>query len=105
MKPPGLSPTESATASELFYEIALAQKNLNLAGEAIRNAERSIEAARTSPTPDLRLSFGLSLLADLFRITGDLEAAAATVGESRKHLESVRFPNEIERRSAWRPRF
>ena len=39
MKPPGLSPTESATASELFYEIALAQKNLNLAGEAIRNAE------------------------------------------------------------------
>ena len=101
MKPPGLSPTESATASELFYEIALAQKNLNLAGEAIRNAERSIEAARTSPTPDLRLSFGLSLLADLFRITGDLEAAAATIGESRRHLESVRFPNEIERRSAW----
>jgi tRNA A-37 threonylcarbamoyl transferase component Bud32/tetratricopeptide (TPR) repeat protein len=101
MEPPGLSSTESATVSELFYEIALAQKNLNLAGEAIRNAERSIEAARTSPTPDLRLSFGLSLLADLFRITGDLEAAVATIGESRKHLENVHFPNEIERRSAW----
>ena len=101
MEPPGLSATESATASELFYEIALAQKNLNLAGEAIRNAERSIEAARMSPAPELRLSLGLSLLADLRRITGDLEAAVAIIGESRKHLENVRFPNETERRSAW----
>ena len=101
MEPPGLSATESATASELFYEIALAQKNLNLAGEAIRNAERSIEAARMSPAPELRLSLGLSLLADLRRITGDLEAAVAIIGESRKHLENIRFPNETERRSAW----
>jgi serine/threonine-protein kinase len=96
-----LSAAESETASELFYDIALSHKNLHLAEDGIRYARRSIEISRSAPNASLRLSLGLSMLADLLRITGDLEGALGAIREARANLDKVRFPSERERRSAW----
>jgi tetratricopeptide (TPR) repeat protein len=96
-----LSSAESDKASELFYEIALFHKNMHLAEDGIRYARRSIEISRSSPNAQLRLSLSLSMLADLLRLTGDLEGALAAIKESRANLEKVDFPNDTERRASW----
>jgi tetratricopeptide (TPR) repeat protein len=96
-----LSEGETQTISEFFYHIALAHKNLHLPDDAIRYAHRSIEISRLLPNAQLRVSLGLSMLADLLRITGDLEAALQAIREARIHLEKVRFPSETARRSSW----
>ena len=88
------SAAESQLTSELFYNIALSRKNLHLADEGIHYAQRSIESARTAANAEWRLSLGLSMLADLFRLTGNLEAALKSVREARANLEKAHFPSE-----------
>ena len=95
------SAAESQLTSELFYNIALSRKNLHLADEGIHYAQRSIESARTAANAEWRLSLGLSMLADLFRLTGDLEAASSRSREARTNLEKAHFPSETERRAVW----
>jgi serine/threonine protein kinase len=94
------SPAEREIISELYYGVALSHKNQYLAEDGIRYARRSIELSRSSPNA-LRLSLGLSMLADLLRLTGDLEGALAAIREARAALDNARFPTETERRSAW----
>lgn len=96
-----LSEAESQTASELFYNVALAHKNLYLLDDGIRYARRSIEMSRFLPNTQLRLSLGLSLLADFLRLTGDLEAALQAIREARVTLDKAQFPSEMVRRSSW----
>lgn len=96
-----LTAEESQTASELFYDIALLHKNLYLAEDGIRYAQLSIETSRSSPNSHWRLSLGLSMRADLLRLTGDLEGALLAIREARANLEKARFPSETERRSSW----
>jgi tetratricopeptide (TPR) repeat protein len=96
-----LSAGESETASELFYNIALSQKNMHLLEDGIRFARRAIETSRSLPTAQLRLSLALSMLADLLRFTGDLDGALAAIREARVTLDKVRFRTSVERRSAW----
>jgi tetratricopeptide (TPR) repeat protein len=92
---------ESETVSELFYDVALSHKNQHLAEDGIRYARRSAEIARQAPHAELRRSLALSMLADLLRLTGDLEGALLAIREARANLEEARFPNETERRSSW----
>jgi tetratricopeptide (TPR) repeat protein len=95
------SASESGAASELFYDIALSHKNLYLVEDGIRYARRSIEYSRSSPNPHLRLSMGLSMLADLLRLSGDLEGALLAIREARANLQNAHFPSDRERRSSW----
>jgi tetratricopeptide (TPR) repeat protein len=96
-----LSAAESEVASELFYNIALAHKNMYMAEDGIRYAQLSIETLRSSPDAQLRRSLALSMLADLLRITGDLEGALLAIREARANLNNAIFPSETERRSTW----
>jgi tetratricopeptide (TPR) repeat protein len=96
-----LSAAESDTAAELFHNIALLHKNHHLPDDAIRYARRSIELSRSSPDAEVRLSEALSMLADLLRLTGDLDGALLTIREARARLENATFRSETERRSSW----
>ncbi len=96
-----LSAPESEMVSESFYDIALSHKNLHLPFEGIRYARRSIETSRSSPNAQLRRSLALSMVADLLRLTGDLEGALLAIREARANLDKARFPNDTERRSSW----
>jgi hypothetical protein len=96
-----LSAKESETVSELYYDIALSQKNQHRAENGIRYARRSADVARWAPHAELRRSLALSMLADLLRLTGDLEGALLAIREARANLEEADFPNETERRSSW----
>ena len=93
----GLPAADSDKVSELFYDVALTYKNLHFAEDGIRYARRSIETARLP----LRLSLGQSMLADLLRMTGDLDGALAAIRSARANLEQARFAGERERRAAW----
>jgi tetratricopeptide (TPR) repeat protein len=96
-----LSAAERETVSELFYNLALTHKNLHRPEDGIRYATRSIEVSQGASNAQLRLSLALSMLADLLRLTGDLDGALRAIREARASLENVRFPNETERRSTW----
>jgi len=98
---PDISEEEREAASEFCYHVALAHKNLHLTDEAISYAHRSIEIARSLSTPHLRLSMGLSLLADLLRITGELPQAFEAIREAHGNLSEAKFSGETARRSAW----
>jgi tetratricopeptide (TPR) repeat protein len=95
-----LSDSEGETASELFYNIALSQKNLHLLEEGIRFSRRAIDTARSSPKSQLRLSLALSLLADLLRWTGDLDGALGAIREARATLDRVQFRSSREKWAA-----
>lgn len=92
---------EREAASEIFYHMGLSYKNVDRAQEGIGFVRRSIETAREMRDGHLRLCMGWSLLADLLRITGDLEGALAAIREARVELGEAHFASEINRRMAW----
>lgn len=96
-----LSEAESDTVSELYYNIAITEKNLYQTVEAIRDARRSAEISRTAAGGRLRAGLALSMVADLERLSGDPEAALRSVREAKAELEQAHFPSEAARRSAW----
>lgn len=96
-----LSEADAGTASELYYNIALTQKNFYRTNDALKAVESAIRTARLFRDTRLRLSLGLSLLADLRRLSGDLEGALTAIRESRAVLDGASFPTETARRSAW----
>ena len=100
-----LSRAEAEPASEFFYQIALTHKNLHLFEEGIRYSRRSIEISRTLRNSASRVSLGLSMLADLYRLTGEPERALHTIREAQTALQQANFPGEAARCSASGSRF
>jgi serine/threonine-protein kinase len=96
-----LSREESASGSQLFNDISLAHKNTGRHIDAIEHARRSIEFARSMPDQHLQVGKSLSMLANLQRLTADLEGALDTIREARTYLAKASFPSETARRSAW----
>jgi serine/threonine protein kinase len=95
-----LTRAEAETISEFLYHIAVTHKNLHLFQDGIRYSRQSVEISRTLPNGALRAGLGLSMVADLCRLTGDLEGALATIAEARKTLQEASFPNEAARYSS-----
>ena len=96
-----VSAAERETASEFYYDVAVAHKNMHYYNASLPYVQRSIDIGRTLPNGALRVGLGLSLLADLRRLTADLEQALTTIREARRNLEHARFPSEMVRRSSW----
>jgi tetratricopeptide (TPR) repeat protein len=97
----GLSAAQLETASEYLYQIAVTHKNLHRFDEAIEYSRRCVELSRGQEGGALRVGLGLSLLADLYRVTGDMDRALETITDARNHLERAAFPNDTARRSSW----
>jgi tetratricopeptide (TPR) repeat protein len=87
----GLSAAELETASEYLYQIGVTHKNLRQFDEAIQYSRRSVELSRSLERGALRLGLGLSLLADLYRVTGDMDRALENITEARTYLERAAF--------------
>ena len=98
---PGVSAKEYNSASETFYEIALSEKNLGHNDHAIHTAKLSLELAKKAPGSEMRASIALSIIADLLRRQGNVEAALPAIREARLELETVQFRSENDRRTAW----
>ena len=97
----GLSAAQAEAASDCFYQIAVTYKNLHRFEEGIRFSRRSIEISRSLPEGGFRLSLGLSILADLSRLTGDVEGSLQLIREARKVLKQASFPSESVKRFTW----
>lgn len=82
-------------ASRLYMNIALAYMNLHRYEDGIRLSRRQLEVAQ-GLDPRHR-SAGLSLLANLLRSQGDLEAALATIREARDIADRAPSPNDSSR--------
>jgi tRNA A-37 threonylcarbamoyl transferase component Bud32/tetratricopeptide (TPR) repeat protein len=89
-----LSPAESKEAARVLYRIAKAYRNLHLHDAALNYARRSTEVARSLPPGEGSLADGLSLLADLTRISGDLDGALRDIREARTILEQTDYRSE-----------
>jgi len=96
-----LQDSEREAAAEIFYHMGLAHKNVDRAQDGIAFVRRSIETANTMQDGYLRLCMGWSLMADLLRITGDLEGALEAIRQARRHLANAQFSSEMHRRNAW----
>lgn len=94
------SAREERRAADIFYSIALVFRNLHLGEEAVTSGRRAVALARSSGAIDLE-AFSLSALADLQRISGDLEGALETIRQAHAALERTKSANEIARRNDW----
>ena len=88
------SATESREAARVLYRIAKAYRNMHLHDAALYYARRSTEVARSLPPGEGSLADGLSLVADLTRISGDLEGALRDIREAHTVLERTDYRSE-----------
>jgi serine/threonine protein kinase len=89
------SATEAREAARILYRIAKAYRNMHLHEAALFYARRSTEVARSlAPGEEGSLADGLSLVADLTRISGDLEGALRNIREARTILERTDYRSE-----------
>jgi len=95
------SQAEAKEAAKLLYRIASGYRNMHLHEDAIQYARQSTQVARTLPRGEGILEDGLSLLADLTRISGDLEGSLQAIHEARALLEGVDHTTEWQRRQSW----
>ena len=89
------SQEEMRRATSLFNNVSRTYRNLHLHQEAMRHARQSIGLARSLPSGERTLGYGLSMLADLMRISGDFEGALIAIREAQASLDT----------SDWRSRF
>ena len=101
MKLGDLSFVDHESVSELYYDVALSNKNQHRLEDGIRSAQRAVDTARWSQNPALRRSMSFSMLADLLRRSGDLEGAVAGIRKARTSLAAAEFHSDAERRSSW----
>ncbi len=92
------SPAEIGTGVRVFSDIALAYKNEHRYDDAARYARRAIALARSSPSPNVRTSMVLSVLADALRFSGDLEGAYQAIRQARSAIALETFPGDAARR-------
>ena len=78
---------ERTQAAQAYGNIALAYLNMHRYGEAIPNAQRTVELAKPIPSDQRMVADGFSLLASACRYQGDLEGALADIREARKVAE------------------
>ena len=93
----GLGPPstgEAREAARILYRIAKLYRNMHLHEAALYYARRSTEVARSLPPGEGSFADGLSLLADLTRISGDLEGALKEIREARTVLERTDYSSE-----------
>jgi len=93
------SPQEIRPVSAMFFNIALSNKNAHRNDDAIKYARRAAEVARMLPHTEDRLVSALSLLADLTRISGDLEGALQVIREAKAALGSADLLFERQRQN------
>ena len=91
---PNISARQAHDAAITYMNIALAYGNGHRLDEGIRLIRRSVELARTAALPS-ELAQGLSVLANLLRLSGDLEGALPAIVEARRISESSDYPNEL----------
>jgi tetratricopeptide (TPR) repeat protein len=82
------SKAEASDAARLFADIALANSNLHHSSEAIRFGRRGVELAKQAGNLDYAAA-GLSVLANILRQRGDLEAALEAATEARAVLQGL----------------
>lgn len=88
---------DRSEAAQILGNIGLALINMHLYTEAEPFAHRTVEIARTLRSPNLRLSQGLSLLANSYRYQGKLQKALRTIREARRAAQDAAYANETER--------
>ncbi|MGH9720100.1 MAG: hypothetical protein ACRD8O_07795, partial [Bryobacteraceae bacterium] len=95
-----LSEVETPRAAQVLYNVALAHKNMHLFDDSARHARRAAGIARPAPSAQKYVGLASSLIADLQRISGDLEGALKTIRDARRTLEKADFASEPDRRSS-----
>lgn len=94
---PHLSQKDQDRAAVIFANIALAYNNMHLYPEAAKYAQRTIDLSRPIPTSRMRVSQGLSLLANALRYQGDLDGALRAIRDSRRLAEEAQYKSPIDR--------
>lgn len=89
--------SERDQACLIFSNIALADINMHLYAQAMPLARRTVEIARTLKSPEIRISQGLSLLANSFRYQGQLEAALQAIREARQAADRAVYATAAAR--------
>jgi serine/threonine-protein kinase len=89
--------SELHEATGLYGNVALALINMHLYGDAVPNASRTVELARSLPSGQYRVAQGLSLVANALRFQGDLEGALQNIQEARKIAEEAVYENDVSR--------
>ena len=90
-----LSTRERDAINGLDANIALAYANMHLYADATRYARQTVEISR--PYSTLRLSFGLSLLANLLRYQGDVDGAVRAIDEACTIARAGPYKDETQR--------
>lgn len=89
---------ERDRAAVIFSNIALADINMHLYAQAMPFARRTVQIARTlKKSREVRLSQGLSLLANSLRFQGELEAALQSIRQARQAADNAVYPSEAAR--------
>jgi serine/threonine-protein kinase len=78
-----------------YGNIALAFLNMRLYAEAVPNARRAVELARTTPSDQDQVASGLSLLGSALRYEGDLNGALRALQEARSIADRATYPNDV----------
>jgi tetratricopeptide (TPR) repeat protein len=86
---------ERGNIAVVYTNVGQAYRNMHLQDDAVRNARRAVEIARS--LNDGHLSATLSLLALVLREQGDLDAALSAVVEARAIAEHTVYSSETER--------
>ena len=95
----GVSADQNRIAARVFINVGQGLMNTHHFQEAITQARRGIELARTFGNSSM-VGQGLSLLANAQRQSGDLESALSAVTQGLALVEKAEFPNENLRASA-----
>ncbi|MGH9735344.1 MAG: protein kinase domain-containing protein, partial [Candidatus Acidiferrales bacterium] len=90
--------SERPTAAAIYENIALAHINMHRYPEAIPYARQAIELVRSTPSAQLRVAQGLSLLANAERYEGDLDAALRDIREARRVDEAAAYRDPVSYR-------
>ncbi|MBZ5603607.1 MAG: serine/threonine protein kinase [Acidobacteriia bacterium] len=93
------SPDDFNKAAALLTNVALAEKNLHLYEDSIRDARRAIQVAGTYRETRVSAAAAYSVLADSLRFSGNLDGALQAIREARGGVEQVEFAGEALRRA------
>jgi serine/threonine protein kinase len=91
------SPYERGHMARLYDDFALTYKNLHLYDDAIRYASRAVDLSRSGTDAERVEAYGLTIIADSLRYTGDLEGALKTIDQAKSILENFNFKDEVLR--------